>query len=117
MSVEDNKSQTFEVMSTSEMLDYCITYHRPYCQVYNMFIHGHLPIFNKEKKYVYVDLEQDKVNFLVDDIKISVDIDSIIWTTRKPVWKHSIGVYLTSIYDSKLGIPKYNYIYVNILIS
>lgn len=83
---------------------------------YNMFVRGRLPIFSEEDKYIQVNLEQDKIDLSVNDINISIDIDSIIWTTRRLVCQNSIGVYLMPIYDGKPGIPKHNHVYVDILI-
>ena len=55
-------------------------------------------------KKTSVDLKQDKIELSSDDIEISIDIDSIIWTTRKLVCNSSIGVYLTLCYDGKARV-------------
>jgi hypothetical protein len=101
------------------MLDYAgqaprIT--QPYPHGCSMFVQGRLPVFNEESKYVHLNLEQDRVDFAVDDIQISIDIDSIIWITKTLVCSNSIGVYPTPIYDGKAGIRKHNHVYVEILI-
>ena len=83
---------------------------------HNIFVRGRVPIIGEDEKYLRVDLEKDKIDFSEDDIEISIDIDSIIWTTRTLVCKNSIGIYLTPIYDSKPGISKHNHVYVDILV-
>ena len=116
---DDDNDDPFEIMSAREMLDYAGSapwINQSYSHGCNMFVQGHLPIFGEGQKYVRVDLEQDRVDFSVDDIQISIDIDSIIWVTRKLVCSNSVGVYLTPIYDGKSGIHKHNHVYVEILI-
>ncbi|KAH0834639.1 hypothetical protein J3R83DRAFT_10148 [Lanmaoa asiatica] len=115
----NNHSSTATIMSASQMLE-CAG---PSCRInqactegHNMFIRGRLPVFGEGETYVHLDLEQDKVDFAAENITISVDIDSIIWTTRKLICQNSIGVYMTPIYDSRPGIPKHNHVYVDILI-
>jgi len=106
-------------MSASEMLSYAGDspgINQQCRHGHNIFVRGRVPIFGEEEKYLLVDLEQDKIDFAEDDIEISVDIDSIIWITRRLVCKSSIGVYLTPIYDSKPGIPRHNHVYVDILV-
>ncbi|KAF8429402.1 hypothetical protein L210DRAFT_3418840 [Boletus edulis BED1] len=108
-----------EAMSVTEMLYYAGDSPRinEWCtNGHNMFVRGRLPIFSEEDKYVRINLEQDKIDVSEEDIEISIDIDSIIWTTRKLVCRNSIGVYLTPLYDGKPGIPKHNHVYVDILI-
>lgn len=89
---------------------------QPCCKGLDMFVCGCLPCLEEEEKYVCVDLEKDGQEFDENQINISIDIDSIIWTTRHFVCKTSIGVYMMPVYDGKPGIAKHNHIYVNILI-
>ena len=107
-------------MSATEMLNYAWDspgINQQCLHDHNIFVHGHVPIIGEDEKYLWVDLEKDKIDFSENDIKISIDIDSIIWTIKTLVCKNSIGIYLTFIYDSKPGISKHNYVYVDILIS
>ena len=53
---------------------------------HNIFVRGCIPVAGKEDKYVHVDLEQDKIEFAAQDIKISIDIDSVIWTVEVQAW-------------------------------
>ena len=95
-------------MSATEMLNHASdppNIHQRFSRGHNMFISGRIHVFGEEEdKYVGVDLEQDKIEFSSDDIEISVDIDSIIWTTKKLVCNSSIGVYLTLCYDGKARV-------------
>lgn len=89
---------------------------RPYAPGFNVFVKGCLAVTCDDERYFQVDLEQDGIDMDANNIEISIDIDSIIWTTKKLIFANSIGVYLTPIYDGKLGIRKHNHVYVEILI-
>ncbi|KAI9449509.1 hypothetical protein HD554DRAFT_2181041 [Boletus coccyginus] len=118
-SQESNDAHSVEVMSASAMLEHAgasPAINQPCTQGHNIFVRGRLPVFGEGEKYIRVDLEQEKIDFTAREIVMSIDIDSIIWTTRRLVCEHSIGVYLTPIYDSSPGIPKHNHVYIDILI-
>ena len=107
------------MMSAKEMLEYVDEVPRlpqPCRKGLDMFVCGCLPCLEEEEKYVCLDFEKDGQEFDENQINISINIDSIIWTTRHFVWKTSIGVYMMPVYDGKPGIDKHNHIYVNILI-
>lgn len=89
---------------------------QPYAAGCNIFVRGRLSTTHDDDEYFKVDLEQNGIDFDVNEIEVSVDIDSIIWTTRKLVCNNSIGVYLTPIYHCKPGIRKHNHVYVEVLI-
>ncbi|KAG1859386.1 hypothetical protein C8R48DRAFT_774724 [Suillus tomentosus] len=91
-----------EIMSASELLD-CAQYDPPLHEVC-------------DGPALYLDLEWDAVQFSEDEIEISVDIDSIIWTTKVFRCKGSVGIYITPPFQTKSGIFKHNHTYVDILI-
>lgn len=106
-------------MSPTEMLDYAGSpprINQSYANGCSMFVQGRLNVFEEERRYIHVNLEQDSVDVSVAEIQISIDIDSIIWVTRRLVCGTSIGIYLTPIYDGKAGIHKHNHVYLDILI-
>lgn len=108
------------IMSASKMLHYAgennIGSHDFSVPYHNMFIYGCLPIPGEEAKYVCVDLEKDGTDIPVNNINISINIDSIIWTTKEFICRNSIQVYMAPVYGSRLEILKHNDVYVDILI-
>ncbi|KIJ58749.1 hypothetical protein HYDPIDRAFT_33862 [Hydnomerulius pinastri MD-312] len=104
-----------EIMSAAEML-HCAGESANYPNVsrdgHNTFVRGKL--INGTS--ICVDLEKDGISFDVDDIDISVDIDSIIWSTKTFVCQESIGINMMPPFESKPGIFKHNHAYVDILI-
>ena len=95
-------------MSAKEMLEYVGEVPRlpqPCRKGLDMFVRGRLPCLEEEEKYVCVDLEKDGQEFDENQINISIDIDSIIWTTRHFVCKTSIGVY---VHDASLRRQAWN---------
>ncbi|KIJ57859.1 hypothetical protein HYDPIDRAFT_34731 [Hydnomerulius pinastri MD-312] len=108
-----------EIMSASEML-YCAGEVANWPNIsrdgHNTFVRGRLSIPDEEEKYICVDLEKDGLDFNEHQIDVSVDIDSIIWTTKEFVCRDSIGVHMTPVYTSKPGIFKHNHVYVDVLI-
>ncbi|KAG1762332.1 hypothetical protein EV702DRAFT_1228544 [Suillus placidus] len=108
-----------EILSASELID--SAQHDPplheECRFgHNAFVRGHTSHRYGDGPALYVDLEQDAVKFSEDEIKISVDIDSIIWATRVFRCKGSVGIYITPPFQTKPGIFKHNHTYVDIVI-
>ncbi|KAG1795963.1 uncharacterized protein HD556DRAFT_1234984 [Suillus plorans] len=108
-----------EIVSASELID-CAQYDPPLhdaCRFgHNSFIRGRTNVHDDNPPCLYVDLEQDAVQFSEDEIEISVDIDSIIWTTKVFRCKGSVGIYITPPFQTKPGIFKHNHTYVDIII-
>ncbi|KAG1767526.1 hypothetical protein EDD22DRAFT_949981 [Suillus occidentalis] len=69
-----------------------------------------------DEKKIYVDLEQDAIKFDTEDILVSVDIDSIIWTTKTFKLHGTIGIYMTPPLHLKPGISRHNHAYLDLLI-
>ncbi|KAG1846660.1 hypothetical protein C8R48DRAFT_563549, partial [Suillus tomentosus] len=80
------------------------------------FVRGHTSHRYGDGPALYVDLERDSITFSEDEIETSVDIDSIIWTTKVFRCKGSVGIYITPPFQTKPGIFKHNHTYVDIMI-
>ncbi|KAG1789662.1 uncharacterized protein HD556DRAFT_1243502, partial [Suillus plorans] len=83
---------------------------------HNAFVRGHTSHRYGDGPALYVDLERDSITFSEDEIETSVDIDSIIWTTKVFRCKGSVGIYITPPFQTKPGIFKHNHTYVDIII-
>ncbi|KAG1724229.1 uncharacterized protein EDB91DRAFT_1255321 [Suillus paluster] len=74
-----------EILSAAELID-SAQYDPPLhddCRFrHNSFVRGRTSNHYGDSPALYFDLEQDAVAFSEDEIEISVDIDSIIWTTK-----------------------------------
>ncbi|KAG1791286.1 uncharacterized protein BJ212DRAFT_1252101, partial [Suillus subaureus] len=108
-----------EILSASELID-CAQYDPPLhdeCRFgHNAFVRGHTSDGDGDGPALYVDLERDAVQFSEDEIETSVDIDSIIWTTKVFRCRGSVGIYITPPFQTKPGIFKHNHTYVDITI-
>lgn len=67
-------------------------------------------------RYLALDLEKDGVDVAPDCVKVSVDLDSLIWvTTAANFTVRSFEIFLTPKVRPGVGIDKNNFIYVNLL--
>ena len=66
--------------------------------------------------YICVDFERDHVPLDTTNIGVSVDIDSLIWVTRKPRFRKSASIFLGPILDKEAPIRKHNHVYTEILV-
>ncbi|KAG1743531.1 hypothetical protein EDD22DRAFT_851488 [Suillus occidentalis] len=82
----------------------------------NAFVRGRASNCFGDGPALYLDLERDAVKFSEQEIETSVDIDSIIWTTKEFRCQGSVGIYITPPFQTKPGIFKHNHMYVNITI-
>jgi hypothetical protein len=108
-----------EIISTSDLIDSAQNdppLHEECSFGHNAFVHGHAGHDFGDGPALYIDLERDAVKFTEDDIETSVDIDSIIWTTKVFRCRGSVGIYITPPFQTKLGIFKHNHAYVDITI-
>lgn len=108
-----------EILSASELID-SAQYDPPLqeeCRFgHNAFVRGHTSHRYGDGPALYVDLERDSIRFSEEEIETSVDIDSIIWTTKVFRCKGSVGIYITPPFQTKPGIFKHNHTYVDITI-
>ncbi|KAG2116293.1 hypothetical protein DEU56DRAFT_761564 [Suillus clintonianus] len=108
-----------EILSASELVE-SAQYDPPLqdeCRFgHNAFVRGCTSHRYGDGPALYVDLERDAVSLSEDEIEISVDIDSIIWTTKVFRCKGSVGVYIVPPFQTKPGIYKHNHTYVEITI-
>jgi hypothetical protein len=65
-------------------------------------------------RLIKLDLERDSVTPI--KIQKAVDIDSVIWVTRYPIFKHSIHIFCKPVIRNKPPIFKHNHIYVDLLV-
>src|SRR5271170_4519789 len=56
----------------------------------NVFVRGR----TRDNRFIQVDLEKDAVEYYVDNVDISVDIDSVIWVTHKLQFKGPMNLHL-----------------------
>jgi hypothetical protein len=67
-------------------------------------------------QYLALDLEEDAVNVPPDSVKVSVDLDSLIWVTPAVNFEvRSFQLFLTPTIGPGLRIDKNNFVYVNLL--
>ncbi|KAG2136431.1 hypothetical protein DEU56DRAFT_756337 [Suillus clintonianus] len=108
-----------DIMSASEIID-SVQYDPPLhdeCRFgHNAFVRGRTSHRYGDGPALYIDLEKDAIQFSEDEIEISVDIDSIIWTTKTFRCRGSVGIYVTPPFQVKPGIFKHNHTYVDITI-
>ncbi|KAG2108468.1 uncharacterized protein F5147DRAFT_652828 [Suillus discolor] len=83
---------------------------------HNSFVRGRTSHRYGDGPAMYVDLERDAIKFSEDEIETSLDIDSIIWTTKVFRCRGSVGIYVTPPFQTKPGIFKHNHAYVDITI-
>jgi hypothetical protein len=70
----------------------------------------------EDGQYLVLNLEKDAVNVPVQDIKISVDLDSLIWvTTLSGFQASSINLHLSPSSSLRTAIQNNNFIYVTLL--
>ena len=69
-----------------------------------------------ENTYICVDFEWDHVPLDTTKIGVSVDMDSLIWVTKKLCFQKSASIFLGSILDKKVPIRKHNHVYTEILL-
>lgn len=119
----DGRGQTHvtdvEIFSASELIDsaqYDPPLHAECKFGHNAFVRGITSHHYGDGPFLYLDLEPDAVKFSEDEIETSLDIDSIIWTTKVFRCKGSVGIYITPPFQSKPGIFKHNHTYVEITI-
>ncbi|KAG2046010.1 hypothetical protein BDR06DRAFT_1039924, partial [Suillus hirtellus] len=108
-----------QILSASELIDaaqYDPPLHEECRFGHNAFVRGRTSHRFGDGPALYVDLEQDAVKFSEDELETSVDIDSIIWTTKVFRCKGSVGIYITPPFQTKPGIFKHNHTYVDITI-
>ncbi|KAG2029786.1 hypothetical protein BDR03DRAFT_975545, partial [Suillus americanus] len=108
------------ILSASDMIRSAEQYNPPLQAQgrygHDLFVRGCTSGSDGDERPIYVDLELDAIRFDEDDISISVDIDSIIWTTKTLRLHGTIGVYMTPPFHSKPGISKHNHAYLDLLI-
>ncbi|KAG2740171.1 hypothetical protein P692DRAFT_20822765 [Suillus brevipes Sb2] len=108
------------ILSASDMIDLAAQYDPPLqeeCRYgHDLSICGCTNGPDGDEKMIYVDLEQDAIKFDAGDISISVDIDSIIWTTKTFRLHGTIGIYMTPPLHLKPGISRHNHTYLDLLI-
>jgi len=108
------------ILSASDMIETAEQYDPPLqeeCRYgHNLFVRGCTNVSDGDERPIYVDLELDAIKFDEEDITISVDIDSIIWTTKTLRLRGTIGIYMTPPFHSKPGISKHNHTYLDLLI-
>jgi hypothetical protein len=108
-----------EIFSASDLIDsahYDPPLHDECRAGCNAFVRGRTSHRFRDGPPLYVDLERDAVKFSAEEIEISVDIDSIIWTTKTFRCRGSVGIYITPPFQTKPGIFKHNHTYVDITI-
>jgi hypothetical protein len=66
--------------------------------------------------YLRVDMTKDAIPLGEDQIMMSCDIDSLVWTTRNPQFKQAAEVFVTPVIRHCAPISKHNHIYINVLV-
>ncbi|KAG1789583.1 uncharacterized protein HD556DRAFT_1492627, partial [Suillus plorans] len=108
-----------EILSASELIEsaqYDPPLHEECRFGHNSFVRGHTSHRYGDGPPIYVDLERDAIKFSEDEIETSLDIDSIIWTTKAFRCRGSVGIYVTPPFQTKPGIFKHNHAYIDITI-
>ena len=67
-------------------------------------------------RHICLDLELNHVPLAIQDLEITVDVDSLIWVTRTPHFRTPLAVYLGPIIEDKPPMHKNNHVYVDILV-
>jgi hypothetical protein len=79
---------------------------------------GNLDVFltglTSEGLHVRLDLGRDAVK--PEEIVVSWDIDSLVWVTREPEFKHAINIFTLPQIRHKAPISKHNHVYVELLL-
>lgn len=79
---------------------------------------GNLDVFltglTSEGLHVRLDLGRDAVK--PEEIVVSWDIDSLIWVTTEPEFKHAINIFTLPQIRHKAPISKHNHVYVELLL-
>ena len=78
----------------------------------NTFVRGQSP----QGHHICLDMELDHVSLAPDDLKVRVDIDSLIWVTCSLRFKPPLAVYLGPVIKEKALMHKSNHGYIDILI-
>ncbi|OJA20364.1 hypothetical protein AZE42_07317 [Rhizopogon vesiculosus] len=108
-----------QIISASDMID-AAPYDPPLDEEcrhgHNSFVRGYTSQRYGDGTPIYLDLEEDAIKFSPQEITISVDIDSLIWTTKVFRCRGTVGIYLTPPFQTKPGIFKHNHTYIDIII-
>jgi hypothetical protein len=75
-----------------------------------MFLTGKTP----DNRYIQLDLRRDAV--IPQSICHSYDIDSLIWVSTYPRFRHAVSVYTMPLIRKKPPIWKHNHVYVDLLV-
>ena len=68
----------------------------------------------QEGQFVKLDLQRDAI--IPTRIVATVDVDSVVWLTRHPRFKHAINIFTKPVIRNKPPIYKHNHIYVDLLV-
>ncbi|PPQ90204.1 hypothetical protein CVT25_001657 [Psilocybe cyanescens] len=69
-----------------------------------------------QDKYLILDLEKDNICLPIENVEISVDLDSLIWVTSIANFKAcAIHLNLTPVYQKKAAFSTHNFVYVNLV--
>ncbi|KAF9234754.1 hypothetical protein BU15DRAFT_36660, partial [Melanogaster broomeanus] len=68
------------------------------------------------QNHICIDLERDHVPLDPTDIKVSVDIDSLIWVTPRLYFRKAMSIFLGPIIDKAAPIKKHNHVYVEVVV-
>jgi len=77
----------------------------------NVFVRGK----SRDDKFIFVDLERDKVDLLKQDLAVSIDIDSIIWVTYDLTFLGPMNLHLLPLLGDKPPFATNNHVYVKVL--
>ena len=68
----------------------------------------------QEGQFVKLDLQRDAI--IPTRIVATVDVDSVVWLTHHPRFKHAINIFTKPVIRNKPPIYKHNHIYVDLLV-
>ncbi|KAH7902995.1 hypothetical protein BJ138DRAFT_1120858, partial [Hygrophoropsis aurantiaca] len=105
VSVEDGK-----VLGMAEMLEEAGPVNSP--KSVDLFVHG----LTVEKKYVCLRPERNAELLCTGEVRVTLDIDSLIWVTHEPRVLGSLKVNVLPYFGSKPPIAKNNHCQVEILL-
>jgi hypothetical protein len=71
---------------------------------------------NKDNRHICLDMELNHIPLTMEDLDVTVDIDSLIWVTRSLHFNTPMAVYLGPIVEDKAPMHRNNHVYVDILV-
>jgi hypothetical protein len=77
-----------------------------------VFVNG----LSRDRKYIQLDLEKDGVELKDEDVKVSIDIDSVIWVTPNLRFLGPVYIHFLPLISNQPPFSVNNHVYVDILL-